>query len=281
MNLYIKTLVIVLISVFSSCTDVIEVDLPAAPPRLVIEASIDWEKGTDGGEQLIKLTTTTPFFSSQGNNAVTNATVKITNNNDNTEFVFNNANDGTYTIANFVPVINQSYTLEVVYNGETYIAQETLTPVVEVAEVYQSVSGGFDDQALEVNIDFDDPSGIDNFYFFRFQEPGDLLPELLDITDAFTDGNRMTVFYEKIDDEDNNQQEFEVGDVAHIEFYGVSEQYSNYIGLLIQQYNSVGDPFGTEPAALRGNCTNVTHPDNYAFGYFRLSERVTINYTFQ
>lgn len=281
MKIYIKTLVGVLISVFWSCTDIIDVDLPVAPPRLVIEASVDWEKGTPGSEQRIKLTTTTPFFSSQKNNAVTNASVKITNNTNNTEFIFDNMNDGNYTISNFVPILNQSYTLEVVYNGETYIAEETLTPVVDVAALYQSVSGGFDDEALEINIDFDDPAGIDNFYFFRFQEQGDLLPELLDITDEFTDGNTMTVFFEKTDDDAINQQEFEVGDIANIEFYGVSERYFNYISLLIDQYESVGNPFGTEPAPLRGNCTNITNPDNYAFGYFRLSEYVNINYTFQ
>lgn len=281
MKAYIKSLIIVLILSFSSCTDVIDVDVPTAPPRLVIEASIDWEKGTSGNEQTIRLTTSTPYFSYQEINAVTNASVKITNTTDNSEFVFNNMNDGNYTISNFVPVVNQSYVLEVIYNEETYIAEETLIPVVDVAEIYQSVDGGFDDEALEVNIDFDDPVDEDNFYFFRLQEQGDLLPELLNITDEFTNGNRMTVFYEKTEDEDINQQEFMIGDVVNIEFYGVSKQYTNYIGLLIEQYESVGDPFSTEPAALRGNCTNATNPDNYAFGYFRLSEYVNINYTFQ
>lgn len=281
MKTYIKSLVVLLIIVFSSCTDVIEVDVPVAAPRLVIEASIDWEKGTLGNEQIIKLTTSTPYFNSEINNEVTGASVKITNNTDNSEFVFEDMNDGTYTISDFIPVLNENYTLEVIYDGETYLAEETLTSVVNTSGVYESVAGGFNGEALEVNVDFIDPLDIDNYYFFKFQTDDDLLPELLNISDDFTDGNRMTVFYEKEDNDDINQKEFESGDVANIEFYGVSEQYFNYIGLLIDQYESVGDPFSTEPAALRGNCVNPENPNNYAFGYFRLSEVVKISYTFQ
>ena len=190
-------------------------------------------------------------------------------------------NDGTYTISDFLPELNQNYTLEVIYNGETYLAEETFVPVVDTSGVYQSIGGGFDGEALEVNVDFIDPVDVENYYFFKFKAEDDLLPELLNISDEFTDGNRMTVFYEKDDDEDINQKEFEVGDTANIEFYGVSEQYFNYIGLLIEQYESEGDPFSTEPVALRGNCVNPENPNNYAFGYFRLSQVVKINYTFQ
>lgn len=281
MKSYIKNLVAILIVVFSSCSDVIDVDVSVAPPRLVIEASIDWEKGTAGNDQMIKLTTSTPYFDSGANNAVTGASVKITNNTDNTAFVFIDMNDGTYATSSFMPDVNQEYTLEVVYDGTTYIAKETLIPVTDIADVYQSLDGGFDVESLEVNIDFIDPIDEENYYFFKFKEQGDLLPELLDISDEFTDGNRMTVFYEKDEDDNINQKEFEVGDIANIEFYGISEQYSNYITLLIEQYESVGDPFSSTPVALRGNCTNPENPDNYAFGYFRLSQVVKTSYTFQ
>lgn len=281
MKTYIKGLLVLITTALTSCSDVIEVDVPIAEPRLVIEASIDWEKGTSGSEQTIKLSTSTPYFNSNENNAVTGAQVKISNDTDNSEFVFTDMNDGTYAISNFIPIENQNYTLEVVYNGETYIAKETLIPVVDINEVYQSLDGGFDDEVLEVNVDFIDPIDEENYYFFKFKEQEDLLPELLDISDEFTNGNKMNVFYEKEEDDDINQEEFEVGDIANIEFYGVSEQYSNYIRLLIEQYESVGDPFSTIPVALRGNCTNPDNPDNYAYGYFRLSQVVKTSYTFQ
>lgn len=263
----------------SACTDVIDVDVPVAEPRLVIEASIDWEKGTLGNEQTISLSLSTPYFG-EVNTLVTGASVKIINASNDAEFIFTDMNDGNYTTNNFIPVVNQMYTLEVIYNGETYSAQESLTPVVDIAELEQARVGGFNDEALEVDILFDDPANEDNFYFFKFQEEGDLLPELLAISDEFTDGNRMKVFYEKEDDEDINQDEFKPGDVANIDFYGISEQYYNYISLLIDQYENAENPFGTIPANLKGNCINLSNPSNYAFGYFRLTQVVKAKFTF-
>ncbi|MFD0778445.1 hypothetical protein ACFQZF_08170 [Flavobacterium myungsuense] len=42
---------IIFASFFNSCEDVVNVDLNAAPPKLVIDASINWEKGTSGNLQ--------------------------------------------------------------------------------------------------------------------------------------------------------------------------------------------------------------------------------------
>ena len=46
----------------SGCTDVIEIEVPQEPPRLVIEASIDWKKGTSGRFQTVNLSLSTPYF---------------------------------------------------------------------------------------------------------------------------------------------------------------------------------------------------------------------------
>jgi len=280
MKTYFKHIALILLVIFSSCTDVIEVDVPEALPRLVIEASLDWEKSRFGNVQVIKLSESTPYFDANSLSPVAGASVKVTNDTNNVEFVFEDQNDGTYTILTFVPIINQSYTLEVIYNGETYIAHETLTAVTDINSVYQSTTGGFDNEALEVNVLFDDPADEENFYLFRFQERGDLFPDLLDISDEFTDGNEMRVFYEKLEDTDINQKEFEIGDIVDINFYGISERYFNYIRLLNEQYGSSGDPFSSAPVPLRGNCINPTNPDNYAFGYFRLTQVIKTSYTF-
>ena len=281
MKTYFKSIIAIVTIIFTSCTDVVDVEVPTAAPRLVIEASIDWEKGTLGNEQTIKLSESTPYFDSTTTSIVIGASVKITNDSDNTEFIFADQNNGEYTNTNFIPVLNQSYTLEVVYENETYIAKETLTSVVDIAEITQSREGGFNSDALEVNVYFNDPPDEENFYLFRFQEEGDLLPELEDYSDEFTNGNLVTNFYEKEDDEDINQEEFEAGDVVYINLYGISEQYYNYMSLLLEQYYSVGDPFSTTPVALRGNCVNTTNPDNYGLGYFRLTEVVKTSYTFE
>lgn len=266
--------------IFVSCTDVIDVDVPVAPPRLVIEASLDWEKGTLGNNQTILLSESTPYFDSNEISIVTGASVKVTNDNDGEEFIFSDQNDGSYTISNFIPKIGDAYTLEVLYDGETYIAKEVMHAISDIDEVYQTTEKGFDKDALEVNVAYTDPAGIDNYYFFKFQKVGDLLPELGDLSDEFTDGNQITVFYERLEDEDINQEEFAPGDEVDISLYGVSEQYFNYIRLLISQNESNG-PFSATPVAVKGNCVNPTNPDEYAFGYFRVTEVVTTRYTFE
>ena len=263
-----------------SCTDVVDVETPEAESRLVVEASIDWEKGTLGNNQTIKLSTSVPYFDELSNNAAIGASVKITNDDTIQEFIFVDQGNGDYTTSIFTPVLNQSYTLEIIYNGEVFTANETLTPVTDIEEVNQSITDGFNDEALEVNVLFNDPINEENFYFFKFREQGDLLPELLDISDEFTNGNQMKVFFEKEDDEDINQTEFEPGDIVNIEFFGVSEQYFNYMRLLIEQYGSAGDPFGSVPVPLKGNCLNTTNSEKYAYGYFRLTQAENQTYTY-
>lgn len=266
---------------FFSCTDVIDVAVPTAPPRLVVEASLDWQKFTPGNQQSIKLSISTPFFENLDANPASGAMVKVTRDSDGAEYLFTESIDGTYVTSSFEPLLGEAYTLQIDYEGETYIARETVQSVVRIDDVFQTRENGFDKDALEVNVIFTDPANIANYYLIKFQRRGDLLPTLFDIKDEFTDGNAINIIYEKLSDEDTGETEFEPGDVVDIELLGISEQYYDYIRLLIEQSGSSGDIFSTIPAEIRGNCINLTDPENYAFGYFRLTEVDVQVYTFE
>ena len=281
MNKSILLFVLLVITGLVSCTDVIEVEVPTAPPRLVIEASIDWEKGSSGNFQQIKLSSSTPFFENLQESPVTGAMVKITNDTNGTEFLFQDANDGSYFTSSFIPVIGQSYTLEVEHEGETYIGRETMTPVVEIDTIFQSRENGFDKDALEVNVLFTDPANVPNFYLAKFERLGDLLPTLFDIKDEFTDGNQIKIIYERLDNEDTGEREFQPGDIVEIYLYGISSPYFDFIRLLIEQSGNAGNLFSTIPAELKGNCINVTDPEHYPYGYFRITEVDKQFYTFE
>ena len=281
MKVYFKLVLFLLTLSFASCEDVINVDLQAGPSRLVIEASLDWEKGTTGSNQTIKLSKSTPYFDMTTNTNVTNASVRVVNDDNDVEFIFTHQDHGIYITTGFVPVINQSYTLEVIHEGETYTANETLTSVVDITEINQSKESGFDDEELEVNIIFTDPESEENYYLFKIQRQGDLLPFLGDWDDEFVNGNEITWWFEKEEDEDTDKIEaFMPGDIVDISVFGISEAFSNYIQILIEQSEGAG-PFSATPVPLRGNCINPTNPDNYAFGYFRLTQVVKTSYTFQ
>ncbi len=280
MKQYITALIVVLIACYS-CQDPIDVDVPTGQIRLVIEASLDWEKETMGNTQTIRLSQSTPYFDTNSDTKVTGATVTVTNQDTGDVFTFSDQNTGEYTTTNFIPLLNNTYLLTVVYKGDTYQATETLTPVVNIKAITQTTEGGFDKENMEVNVLFDDPENEENYYLLRFYESGDLFPYFYDISDEFSNGNEMEITFEKDDDEDNDTAAFQAGDTVNIALYGISKQYYNYMRILIEQYYSGGDPFSSTAAQIRGNCINTTNPDNYAYGYFRVVQVDKANYTFE
>ncbi|WP_339840446.1 DUF4249 domain-containing protein [uncultured Maribacter sp.] len=281
MRNYIKITALLFISSLTSCSDVIDVDVQQGPTRLVIQASLDWEKGTNGNEQVVYLSTSTDFFDTTSNTAVTGASVAVTNDTSGAEFIFTDQNDGSYSTTEFVPVLNQSYSMVIVHDGETYTAQETLMSVTDITRLYQDREDGFNDEELELHVEYTDPEDEENYYLFKFQREGDLLPQFEVGDDEFINGNQVDEWFELDEDDDTEKIDVLVpGDVVTIEMYGISEAYFDYMDILIDQIGGVGI-FATTPVAVKGNCINLTNPDNYAHGYFRLTQVNRERYTFE
>ena len=110
--------------IVTSCEKVIDVDLNTMAPKLVIDASIKWQKGTLGNEQTVKLSTTTSYYSTQIP-TVSGATIFITDAANNVFNFVETAGTGSYNCTDFTPVLNGNYELTVLLNGETYTATET------------------------------------------------------------------------------------------------------------------------------------------------------------
>lgn len=281
MKTFLRTSILLLTLILVSCSDVIDVPVQMAPTRLVVEASIDWEKGTTGNEQSIRLSTSTAFFNTTGNTAVAGASVIISNDANGDEFLFVDQNNGEYVTSEFVPILGQSYTLVIIHDGENYVAQETLNSVTDITDIYQGREDGFDDEELEIHIEFTDPAEEANYYLFRFQKEGNLLPEFEVGNDEFVNGNEIDWWYEVQEDEDTDKVDvLQPGDVVSIEMHGISSAYNDYMEILIEQIGGVG-LFQATPVAVRGNCVNLTNPDNYAHGYFRLTEVNKTSYTIE
>lgn len=254
---------LILLLLFVSCEDVIDINLNTAAPKLVVDASINWVKGTPGNEQSIKLTLSAPYFDANVPPA-NNAIVTITNSNDSFNFL-EDGDTGIYNNSNFIPVINETYTLTIMYQGETYSATETLKSVVPIDYIEQKDDGGFTGEETELKAYYTDPADEENFYFFEFISNIPVIPTLEVYEDQFTNGNQIFGFY--------TEEDLTSGDVVTIRNHGVSRRFYNFMYILLQQNNQEGGgPFETQPATVRGNCTNLTNPDNFPLGYFRLSE---------
>jgi hypothetical protein len=264
--------------VLTACEDVVDIDVQEGPTKLVIEASLDWEKGTEGNYQTIKLSTSTPYFDTSFQPAI-GATVSVLNVNSGTEVLFVDQNDGNYTTTDFEPVIGDTYALTVNYKNEVFTATEKMTPVPEIKEVFQSRDDGFNDEDLEVHLVFTDPEAEENYYLFKFLKEGELFPAFEDAKDEFINGNEIDWWYEIEEDEMDGLTPFEPGDTVYISMHGISKSYYEYIKILIEQMGGVG-LFSSTPVALKGNCVNQTKPENQPLGYFRLTEVNKVTYTF-
>ncbi|MCA0133040.1 DUF4249 domain-containing protein [Winogradskyella alexanderae] len=264
---------ILVLTTFYSCEDVIDVDLNESEPRLVIEASINWFKGTQGNEQSIKLSLSAPFFEEDVPPA-NGAIVQIQDTNANVYNFVEVDNTGIYTNNSFIPIIDEVYTLSILYNDELYTATETFKSVAPIDFVEQIDDGGFSGQDIELKAFYTDPANIENYYFFEFISDVTVVPNLEVYEDRFTDGNQIFGFY--------TEEDLKSGDVVTIRNYGVSERFYEYMFVLLQQGSDEnGGPFETQPATVRGNCGNQTNPENFPFGFFRLSEVDEVIYTIQ
>jgi hypothetical protein len=259
-----KYIIIFLSLFFMSCEDVIDLSLDSAKPRLVIDASINWVKGTQGETQFIKLSLSAPYFDDIIPEA-SGASVTITDSNNTAYNFIEDGATGIYVNNTFLPEIGMVYHLLINYNNETYTATETLMPVVPIEFVEQKNDGGFAGDEIEIKAYYTDPKGIENFYLFEFTKTLSTSLNLEVYDDEFTDGNRIFAFH--------SDETLMAGDELIIRNYGISERYYEYLNILLQQTDDQsGDPFQTQPATVRGNCINQTNPDNYPFGYFRASE---------
>lgn len=264
------TTIILALFFFASCEDVINVDLNTAAPRLVVDATINWQKGTDGSTQKIILSTTTDFYSNVIPK-VSGATVSIKNS-DNIAYNFVEIpNTGEYQCSNFKPIIGETYTLTIIYNGATYTATETMQSVTPIDAITQKIDGGFSGTDYEVSVSYKDPLEK-NFYMAKFFPDTQKSPSYMTSADEFSNGNQKSWNF--------SNEDLKPSTAIAITHYGISENYYNYMNKIISAAGSSG-PFQTTPATVRGNIVNQTNINNYALGYFSLNEVEFKNYIIQ
>src|SRR5690606_1775012 len=251
---------------FHGCEEVVDVDLEESEPRLVVAASILVPKNNRQASQFIRLTTTAPYFSNDVP-AARGAEVSVIDDRGR-KYIFEEFEAGYYKSDEFTPEFNIVYELEIVYNGEVFTATESLVSTTDIEYVEQKDGAGFSGDNIELRAYYTDPAGIDNFYLFRFLHEN-LSIQIYD--DEFTDGNRTFAYF--------SEDEIKAGDLVRFEIQGISRRFYEYMFILRSQARTGGGPFQTQPTVVRGNLVNQTNPENYAFGYFRLSETDIFNYT--
>ncbi|AXT63774.1 DUF4249 domain-containing protein [Aquimarina sp. AD10] len=264
--------IFILLLGFTSCEDVIDVDVPNGEPRLVVDASFEvyLNEVPVTVKNSIQLSLSAPFF---GNTIpkVNDATVFITDLSDGTIINYTETNGTGFYIpsSTFLPEFNVDYELTIIYNSETYKATTQMFASVPIDNIEQGDGTLFEGDETEIIVSFTDDGARDDFYLFNFDF------DLLEVSeDRFYQGEsfNFSYFYEDVT----------AGQNITIKILGIDKRFFNYAGLLIDQSDpDGGGPFATPPALLRGNVINTTNSDNYALGYFNLSEANQLDFTIQ
>jgi len=276
MKLYIKIFILIISTSFlHSCKEIIDVDTPSAVTKLVIEADLTFTKGKDNNKQTITLTETGTLNSKESIPAKgANVSISLE---DGPVIQFEETKSGVYTTENFVAKLGYEYVLDIEYNNEKYQSKQEFIAVSEIKEVGQSIEfGNFIDEP-EVIWTWDDPVGIDNFYFFEVEYNIDSLDEIQrenwSWDDSFEDGNELYDFFES--------DQLKKGVEIKISVSGITKQYSTFLQLISNQENQAPGPFASTPVNVKGNVLNISKSENYPYGYFILREKDEVVYVFE
>jgi len=261
----------IIIIFFTACEEVIDVDLNYSDERLVIEGQLNWIKETQGTEQIIKLSKTTPYFETLRIPA-NGAEVQVYDGENNIFEFIEKDNSGIYYPLDTIPYkIGTELTLKIHYENQQYAGSEILYPVASIYKIEQDSIPLFGNVATQIEAYSIDPKDEDNYSYFEFLS--DRLDEKVEYNFYRDDFSSGSEYWGVILDGD-----LEKNDTIRIRQYSLSKIGYQYWYLLIIQNTQQGGPFQTNPANLNGNMINITKPKNSPLGYFRVSEVSEINY---
>lgn len=270
MNKTLALMSLLFVVFFTSCEDVVNLDLETGETRLVIDAEIVWKKGTSGNKQIIKISKTASYYSSS-TPKVSGAQVRVENSNGDV-FTFNESEPGVYVCTNFVPVIDMDYKLFVDAEGKSFTASEKLTSVNPITKIEQKIVPDFGgEDVIELTFYYTDPADQVNFYLTDYQSQFLIYPEYELTNDEFYNGNEISTRY--------SHEDMKTGNTVKILHRGVSKNFYNYMKLILEASSS--NPFLVPPGNIRGNIVNTSDAANFALGYFRLCEADGVDYVVQ
>lgn len=256
-----------LIAIIVSCEDVIEVDTPSEPPRLIVDAVFRVDITEEFIPVEVKVTETDNFFGEVPVTSLENIVIIIT-----LIDSLGLESSGVKTLAEsepgtgvYIPDPNFSsdqristsavegdlrYDLIIEHKGRKYISQTKYVPAVPIDNIVQGTGTLFGDNDTEVVITINDDPSRDDFYIFDFD-----FDEYLVTDDEFYQGQEyeFSYFYDR---------KFEQGKEIEISILGADETFYNYMNQLIEQTEDQQGPFQTPKGTVRGNVFDITELDN-------------------
>ena len=268
---HIKYIIITCLSVFlfTSCEDVITLDLDNAEPRLVIESFITDQPGP----YTVKITKSADFYDTNNFPLQSGAIVTISDNQGSPEDVLAEVSPGVYETTSIQGQRGVTYTLNVNLNSKTYTASSTmptlLTPLDSIVYEFEEESL-FTDEGYYTTAYFKDPAVVENYYRLNFFVNGEVYTFEED-TDNESEDDNFWLTRDKFTD--GNVQDFEfpqklvTGDSVYIELHHLDRATFDYYRTIVD----IKDGGGVAPA------NPVSNFGDTVLGYFGAFS-VTSNY---
>lgn len=252
---------------FTSCEEVIDLDLDHYEKRVVINANIfvgenEYNK--------IRMYYSAPFYATEYE-YITAAEISIKDLNSNETFPFVYSENGFYVNNSFVPNTDSEYELNISYNNNTYKALTKVTKAPAIENVEQINNSGFSGKDYEIRFYYQDDPEEENFYLN--QETDEKEKNFYVGNDQFTNGNLMYDVY--------FAEEDQLGETIHFAIAKIDKPFYNYLNKMFSNAASAGNPFATPNGTLKGNIQNLTNNNEFPLGYFNIAKREKVSYTIQ
>lgn len=260
-----KKIICVLGLLLMGCEDPIDVKLPAAENKLVIDAMLWRNLGETSGTLEVIVSRTTDYYDEEVP-LVSNATVSLQL----FDMLFMAQEDapGHYYLYNIDINENDSFTLHLTVDNATYTSTASLVLSAPLDSVVQGENTLISGDQVEAIVTLTDRPELGNYYLMDFG-----YNNLFVTRDAFYNGNQInfSFFYDKY---------FPKNTPIPVYLMGVNKDFYTYMQILISHAGQDGGgPFATAKSTLRGNIQNTTNSNDFPLGYFRVVERDSVIFT--
>lgn len=169
-----KLILPLVLTAILGCEQIVEVKVNEQPSYLVVDA---WLAHAPG-QQVIKLTTTQPYYDNTGAKGETNATVTVKDDKGGV-FDFVESGEGKYiwSSADTFGAVGRKYFLEISWNGHLYTAESKLNRGASIDSIrftYEEASGFFPEY-FSAEFFGEDPEGIGDTYWLKAWKNGKYL----------------------------------------------------------------------------------------------------------
>jgi len=264
----------VLSLIWSSCQEVITVELPNQEPKLIVDALIRIDTTISSTLVTVSIRQTSDFFGEISPVSVDQITMSnLDNPGNNTDQVLDETEPGSGIYQQFFSteeLARDRWFLQINYQGEFYVAESLMQYSVPIDQLTIGDGSLFSGDVTELLVRYSDIGSREDYYLFDYGNDDFFASE-----DVFYDGQQFefSYFYD---------EQFNPGDTLTVSIMGIDRDFFNYMNLLREQSEGGFGPFATPAVSVRGNLINATDinnndnynnvndPDNYALGYFAI-----------